>query len=371
MAENTLPDAKDFSGASFTLDAPSHAIVERTYYALPQRGNVVVSCRFEGAGEILRALEATGFFGMRLRRGADATEITAYKGKEGACYDTGRTALYTGAAAGVLDDDNHFLVGQLRVCEKTAGVYSSPAYAGMIDVTEADPSLLAQLQNDPKPFDCDTFAEDAARLASTLVRADPAKGPAAALMYPGPFRLIVLGDGRILRRGRAAAVDAKTAQSLAESDGCIALEDAPAANALANFIDEYERAGPVFILAEETASAVSRGIAGRRMEALLDAPRATVERLTKMIDRRDPYFLLTGSDPSVPGGCCPSDDVGVADALVRAGVLEAWRPPMPPDACPTTTYAFAGEILAEGGRPTFRFNETLRRRVRETIAGAR
>ncbi len=108
--------------------------------------------------------------------------------------------------------------------------------------------------------------------------------------------------------------------------------------------------------------------AGTGLTAIKLAPAGMIERLRKMIEARDPYFILTGSDPSETGGCCPSDDIGAANSLVAADILEFWTSPAGTDACPSVFYAFAGEIGSRDQKPSFTINEDLRQEVLNTIS---
>lgn len=80
-------------------------------------------------------------------------------------------------------------------------------------------------------------------------------------------------------------------------------------------------------------------LTGVALASLRAAPRDFKQRLLQLIGAREPYLVLTGSDPAVAGGCCPSTQVGVANRLVKAGALQAYAPPAPPDACTVTFYA--------------------------------
>jgi hypothetical protein len=97
--------------------------------------------------------------------------------------------------------------------------------------------------------------------------------------------------------------------------------------------------------------------------ALLRTPTDLRKTLLRLAESEEPYFTLTGSAPDAPGGCCPSDAVGAAEALVKAGLLEAVRPPPSGEAeCPVTLYAFAGEVRPgkTPDRPRFVANRPLR-----------
>jgi len=94
------------------------------------------------------------------------------------------------------------------------------------------------------------------------------------------------------------------------------------------------------------------------------------KRLHVMIDRKFPNFILIGSDPAVEGGCCPSTDVGHANRLVEAGILETWRAGCGANACPGNFYAFRGEKVPDTCPPEFRLNEEMRSLVAERLPQA-
>ena len=66
-------------------------------------------------------------------------------------------------------------------------------------MTPADKKLLKTLETDPVPFNCDTFEKDAL-LLSDMVKYSSEK-PEAPILYPGPFKKIILKNGTIIRRG--------------------------------------------------------------------------------------------------------------------------------------------------------------------------
>ncbi len=298
----------------------------------------------------LLEIERAGFVGLRI----EGAQVRAWKGKEGPCFETGRSATYRGAAAAALDDDRHLLFGTMRLCEKTARVYRLPAYAGLVEVTE--PTLPGR-----DPFDCDTFEKDAATLAASL-STSPA-GARTPIFYPGPFKLLILRNGDLVRRGEAVAVDAALARALMDKDGALA---AAAGVEAPNYREEYARRGALCLLGDLPFRASTSSARAPDLEAVVDAAEPLRRRLLKLIERGDAYFILVGSDPADADGCCPSDDVGRANALVRAGVLQAWTASAEAS-CPSTVYAFAGEIVSRGERPAFVRNEGLRRSVADLI----
>ncbi|HEX7900803.1 MAG TPA: hypothetical protein VF950_23795 [Planctomycetota bacterium] len=298
------------------------------------------SADFPG-GDLLE-IERAGFVGLRLESGT----IRAWKGKDGPCWETGRSATYKGSAAAALDDDKHLLFGTTRLCEKTARVYKLPPYAKVVDVTEATVA-----SREPLPFDCDTFEADAAKLAASL--SPSVGGERASILYPGPFKLLILKDGTIVRRGRP--VRAAAGELLRSGEALPAAEGVEPDN----YLHQYKERGALCLLGDLPFESARPPARTRSMDALVDAAEPMRRRLVKLIERKDDYFLLVGSDPADQDGCCPSDDVGHANALVKAGVLEAWTASAEAS-CPSTVYAFSGEIASRGERPAFVKNEALR-----------
>jgi hypothetical protein len=315
-----------------------------------------------GLEEVLPALgklEAQGFFGMTLTWSGDTVGVVGWKKREEPCYETGRSVSYLGSCLAVGDDDHHFLGGTIRVCEKTGMVYRSEAYRAELAVSEADPTLLARLGTDPVPFDCDTLARDAEEVAERIeARPEPAE---EVVVYLGPFRYIVLENGTILRRGIPAAISRAHAEQLV-SGGAVAAVNLSAPPA-PNFVELYRRHGPLFLVGRGGGHGSIRMPDLGVLEGLSESTR---QRLSKMLDRRDNYFMLQGTDPAV-GGCCPLPQVGESNRLVEAGVLDSWISPMASD-CPITAYAMAGEVDdPQSGIPRFHKNGLLRLTVRAQL----
>ena len=207
----------DYQEHSVRLCDPLTDDVRDAFARLPCRGCLEAECPWERRLEVLAALEEMGAFAIRFEalNGFAAVRIIALKGKSGPCYDTGRTAVYRGEAVAVLDDDRHLIVGEIRVCEKTGGIYALWPYRGVLAVTEADPALLARLDSEPVPFDCNTFDADCQRLSEMLENAQRStlNAQLTTVVYPGPFRALVLKDGTVVRRGVAALVAEEVAQA--------------------------------------------------------------------------------------------------------------------------------------------------------------
>lgn len=101
---------------------------------------------FHGMAEVKswfwKRVEGINFFSVTVR---------AFKGKQGPCYETLRSAMYKGPFSRVWDDDGHaFERGHfVPVCEKTANLLEREPYQGHFHVTPAleDPARKI-------PFDC-------------------------------------------------------------------------------------------------------------------------------------------------------------------------------------------------------------------------
>ena len=356
-----------FLSKTLQLTSPSAADVANAFRSLSAKGTLQITCAPGEIAAALLAAERAGFFGLRVERG-DAFRIVAHKGKEGRCYETGRSAEYRGAAAATMDDDHHLLRGKVRVCEKTARLYVSEAYQGRIQVTDPDPALLARLDKDPAPFDCDTFEADAKALAASIPATGPSSADRITVFYPGPFKLLVLADGALVHRGRLLRIPVPQARELERQDGAI-LDPAGLPGAAvdpANYRAEYERHGAACLLEAPAPEEESRAPRKTDLAALDEIPESMKRRLLALLSRGDEHFILTGSDPAQKDGCCPSNEVGVANRLADAGVLDSFCA-APNTDCPVTLYAFAGEIRRQGDKPAFVRNEALRAAAKERL----
>jgi arsenite methyltransferase len=113
----------------------------------------------------VEAFERAGFYGVeivkrdekpwRIVEGIEfrSVTITAYKGKQGACFERNQAVIYKGPWKKVLDDDGHALErGQrVAVCDKTFQIYSKEPYASQIIAVE--PIENIELENAAE-FDC-------------------------------------------------------------------------------------------------------------------------------------------------------------------------------------------------------------------------
>ncbi len=348
--------------------------IEQAYSKLARWGALETACRVKELPKALELIENAGFFGLNIKFiNNQSALISARKGKDGPCYDTGRTAFYLGSALAVLDDDNHFIYKSIRVCEKTGSVYGSKTYKGHLRVTPADKKLIKTIGTDPVPFNCDTFEKDTLLLSSMVKYS--AEKPETPLLYPGPFKKIILKNGTIIRRGEISLVSAKTARGLVKTEQCITLNPGnlfaePAIPS--NFQKEYKKSGPFFILDKIPAAAPITVLKSSEFEKLINLPDELRNKLQSVIKHKIPYFVITGSDPRIAGGCCPSIEVYFANKLAKAGILSSWMPPLSKDACTMTVYAFKGEMRdIKTGEPKFKINSPFRAKVLKHLAKQR
>ena len=122
----------------------------------------------------LEAFENAGFYGMEIAgrdsnpwRTVEGIEfrsvtLTAYKGKQGACFERNQAVIYKGPWKKVLDDDGHALErGQrIAVCDKTFQIYSKAPYAAQIIPVEPLENITLE---DAKEFDCRRTAKRSPR----------------------------------------------------------------------------------------------------------------------------------------------------------------------------------------------------------------
>lgn len=300
----------------------------------------------------LADMENKGFFGITQKWEDDRIEITAWEFKNEKCYETGRSATYSGPCIAVGDDDDHFIGGTIRVCEKTAKVYSSDAYKDYLTVSEPDAEMFARLEVDSIPFDCNTLARDAEDIANAI-EYEKCK-PEKTFLYTGPFKYICLKDGTIIRRGIPASISNKNCQVLLDAKYGITLEmSAPAAS---NFQDLYNKYGPIFLV--ENGGGKSN-IRMPDFSNINDLSEKSIEEIVKMIINKKNYVMFQGTDPSVEG-CCPLAEVGELNKQIKSGLFESWASPMS-KGCPINAYSLVGEIgEIVDSMPVYTRNDLLR-----------
>lgn len=341
------------------------------YNNLPQTGELTVHVSLQELEFCLGALEEAGFCGIFIRPPLGDHEpfrVSAYKGKQGPCYDTGRTAIYLGVAKAAIDDDNHVLIAKQEapVCEKTANVYQLPPYSSLISCTPPVDELLKKLGKDPVVFGCNTFEVDLTELHEQLRQINPQK-ERCMLFYPGPFKFIFLEDGSVVRRGTVNNVPASLKDRLTKEEGMFITAGKEQPEMLL-FRDVFERSGAAFFLYEGEKTGRLSHSDTTDFKALADLKTSLKAQLTDVIRNNKNYFILTGSDPEDTLGCCPSTEVEEAGLLVKAGILSSYREPLPEGSCPVTTYAFKNEIQIKEDQILFMPDYKFRKKVLKHLA---
>ena len=115
--------------------------------------------------EFIKTFEEAGFYGLKIEKFDErpwrtvqgiefrSITVTAYKGKEGPCWERNQAVIYKGPWKQVIDDDGHVLKRGARtaVCDKTYQIYSKAPYHN--DFILVPPSKDVPLSK-AKPFDC-------------------------------------------------------------------------------------------------------------------------------------------------------------------------------------------------------------------------
>ncbi len=349
-----------------SLQDPDDLSLENAYRSLPVTGELIIYTSHARLFSMLEGLEKAGFAGMEIRPFGSAEEkitLRANKGKQGTCYDTGRSARYLGAALAALDDDYHLVFAgeEMPVCEKTATLYSLPSYRDKVSCSEANPVLQDKLFTGPEVFEGVQFEALQEKLF-TKVFGKKRPDSFRDLIYPGPFKLLVLEDGTILHRGRVSRVPVGLAKKLIKSDDLFGY-DGMGSGHYESFTELYRAEGPRCLLKKSGGNVISDQNLKSDFSALNHLSRDFSKRLKRTIESRKNYFMLTGSSREDEYGCCPSDEVTMADQLVRDGILSASRETAAPDACPVTIYAFRNELTSSHGDLQFSQDTEFRQEV--------
>lgn len=300
-----------------TLLSPPPTHVDEAFRTLSPQGTLTIQCRATEVTPLLLAAERAGFRGMRVARGEGLLNILAHKtGPQGAGY--------RGPCAAALDDEGRLLVNGA----------------------------------DPAPRGRDPFVQDAKRLVAWLGLPAGTRDR-VVVFYPGPFRMLILKDGAMVRRGQPVRLPAEQAKELERDEGAwVNPKIWSAATDPKNYADLYRERGAICLLESDKPG---------DLDAIDDVSPDLRRRIKTVIERGEDYFVLTGSDPAQKDGCCPSNDVGEANSLVQAGLLSASTDSSANAECPATIYAFAAEIRKLGDKPTFVRNEPLRALVKDRI----
>lgn len=122
----------------------------------------------------LEAFERAGFYGIEIVKRDEkpwkivegiefrSVTVTAYKGKQGACWERNQAVIYKGPWKKVIDDDGHVLErgARMAVCDKTFQIYGKEPYRN--EIIQVEPIENIELEN-AKEFDCRRIAKRSAR----------------------------------------------------------------------------------------------------------------------------------------------------------------------------------------------------------------
>jgi arsenite methyltransferase len=114
---------------------------------------------------LIKAFEDVGFYGIRIEKRDEkpwrtvqgiefrSVTVTAYKGKEGACWEHNQAVLYKGPWKQVEDDDRHVLKRGVpsAVCDKTFQILAKEPYRDHVILI---PPRKEIARAKAKPFDC-------------------------------------------------------------------------------------------------------------------------------------------------------------------------------------------------------------------------
>ena len=279
------------------LQNPDLQALITAYRTLPRFGEVNIFISVEKLAETLNSVESAGFIGIKisyLNATSGSANISGFKAKNGPCYDTGRFVIYNGAALAVLDDDNHLLIAGKRtpVCEKTANVYKLAVYEDLITCTDPDPVLLAKLNDEPSPFNCDIFEGDK-EILNKMISESVKDSKSADLFYPGPFKLLVMNDGRIIHRGEVTAVPVSETQRLIEKEGLF--RSSLSSHGEPSFFRElYKVSGSGCLLDKKLIKRDPTEAIVTDLESLNNVSEPLRAQLLKLILEEKKYFILTG-----------------------------------------------------------------------------
>ena len=345
---------------------PSQNDIEEIYRNLENFKSVLFSVSENKIVEICRDLEICGFVALKIiqQRNEMLFNIKAWKGKHGPCYDTKRTVIYEGEALAVIDDDYHVLIrgDEQAICEKTAQVHMLTPYVH----SKVSGGTEVKSEDMPLPFDCDDLDQCTRVLLEKIEKT--AEEDCVQLFYTGPYKVVVLEDGSIMRRGVVNRISNKWAE-LCKQEGAIENKNALAPEVkyfnlqtLSDTIDAFVKNPPA--KNGQSAELVFKESCELEMNACDHILPKFKNKLLKVIENKQTYFLLTGSDPDDKLGCCPSEEVGSANSLVQAGVLSKIQAESDSQNCPVQIYAFRNEIKdLEKFEIDFEFRKKVEKRL--------
>lgn len=352
---------------SVFLYNPTFIELDDAYRRLPRLGEVVL--KTSNCNQAIHDLEKIGFVAIEIithdSEDLDGS-IRAFKGKHGPCRFTGRQARYSGAALAALDDDNHLLfVGKdTIICEKTYNILSLAPYGKLIEC-QKDTKVKDQKISISEE-ELDDFESAQSYLISQLKNQSHSSEHRNEYIYPGPFKLLILQDGTIVRRGKWSAIPLSMTDELIRHDGLRKLKS-DQKGVLSFFQDEYATYGSACLLGDFKLENIDSQAYETDFSTLGLLSDTFKGRLLNLIDDHKKYFVLIGNDAQDQFGCCPSEEVSEANRLVRNGILSALAEPIQGDSCPVTVYAFKDEISAQENVLASNINTDFRKQVRKYL----
>lgn len=347
-----------------SLQDPSFENLQKAYRKLQRFENLQLQCETSALNQTLEHLEKIGFIGLKViwpLINNKAVEISCIKGKHGPCYDTGQSALYTGKALAVLDDDAHLLFQhrEQAVCLKTANIYQSPTYAHFTQVSSPNTEKLERIQSEPILFDCDDYSDSVDHLLS-LCPDSESNGSPQAVFYSGPFKAMISASGHLIRRGQWCNIPRSQAEQL-KNEGFQFREQE--ANPAENLKQLISTGGKQALLEINFTQIEENQIQSFSASTFRGISEHLKEKLTYCIEQNQDYMMLVGSDPQDKLGCCPSEDVGMANQLMRSGILTKAKQETDENQCPIQLFAFQDELVQKDHGMEFKRNHALRQQV--------
>jgi hypothetical protein len=349
------------------LQNPSYLELDDAYRGLAKHQEIHIKAT--SLQEVLKDMEKVGFVAMEITNVSETRDtwtIKASKGKHGPCRFTGSTVAYIGCAVAALDDDLHLLPQNqpISVCDKTYAVHALPAYHGLMDCKEGNGG------SGPTEDDQDDFDTLLGKMYDQLKGAEQSSSDRKMLFYHGPFRLLILRDGTIVRRGKWNAVPTDLASELIEKEGLTPSVDVGEEKPVF-FQDRYREEGAKALMDEllqlREVEQTDRVTDFSSLDVISHPLRS---RLLKLLDENKKYFVLVGSDISDRLGCCPSEEVTEANRLVKNGILNAYSEPLQGDSCPLTFYSVKGELSVTSDGFEVEFNPKFRGQIRKRLVKA-
>jgi hypothetical protein len=347
---------------------PSFLELDDAYRGMPRHS--LIEIKTGDLQKALKDMEKIGFVAIEIvnmAEGQTTWTIRASKGKHGPCTFTGNYTAYKGVARAALDDDLHLMPANqfIEVCDKTHAVHALSAYKGLIE--DSSSSDFAQYktekENENEP---DDFDSTLSRLYESLKETRADRENRKMLFYPGPFRLLILQDGTIARRGKWNAIPSTMADQLIHEEGLIISKSVQQEEPVF-FQEQYEEMGASALMDELKLEKQEKSEYSTFLNSLEHISKALKDRLLRLINEKKKYFVLVGSDQSDKLGCCPSEEVTEANRLVKSGILTAYSEPDQGEACPLTFYGIKGEMtLADTGLEV-NFNDRFRKQIQNRL----